>query len=836
MTGSPITLDTTLEAAFGPERAQLATAELGVVTVGDLVRHFPFRYEGGAVADEGTRATEPRVGDDVVVLGQIVHTTPTTYRQRNTRGGPTRLFRMTVRNKVRQYEVSFFAAMDKVMVPGRRVLLSGRLGQYKGNLQLTHPDWLLVPDETLSPAEALRETLEALDGASPAVKGGAGKGKGKGRKGSGTGRLQHTRLELLLAELVPVYHGTKSMPTWTTMSLVADALDRLAPVPESLDTAFLAAHGLMGLDEALRAVHRPPSRAVALAARRRIAFDEAIAIETVLARRARAVGIATAPALTGGDGYLESELRDALPFDLTGGQEVVLGEIVADLAEDHPMTRLLQGEVGSGKTLVALLAMLRAVDAGRQAVLLAPTEVLATQHLLSITRMLGPLAMAGQLGAAEQATTVTLLTGSLPTKARRAALLQIVTGEAGIVIGTHALLEDTVDYFDLGLVVVDEQHRFGVEQRDRLRSKGRDGATPHLLVMTATPIPRTVALTQFGDMATSTLRELPRGRQSIQTSVVPADKDAWVARMWSRVDEEVRAGRQVYVVCPRIGLDDEKPGEESEFTEDDYSFDVIEAPVRRTSGTAGAARPAGTKAGERSDGGSDRAGERSDGGSYRAGERSDGGADPGGETKREMVAALDMYDQINSGPLGEHQVGLLHGRLPADEKAAVMAAFADGEIDILVSTTVIEVGVDVANATMMVVMDADRFGISQLHQLRGRVGRGGLPGLCLLETASQSARTLERLARVAEKVDGFELAQLDLEYRGFGDILGVDQSGMARRLSCLDLARDGDVLAAAREYAFDVVAIDPDLDGYPELRAVNAVILGGDRADYLGKG
>ncbi|MDF0532092.1 ATP-dependent DNA helicase RecG [Tsukamurella sp. 8F] len=811
MTDATLTLATGLTEAFGPERAELAAAELGLHTVGDLVRHFPFRYEGGAVADEGDRASEPRVGDDVVILGEIVRVRPTEYKQQyrrgqgKGRGRPMKLFRMTVRNKVRQYEVSFFAHMDGTMRVGRRVLLSGRLGTYGGNLQLTHPDWLLVPSDTLSPEDALRETLAALESdssADSAGKGSTGKskgGKGKGRRSGGTGKLQYARLDLLLAELVPVYHATKAMPTWLIMSMVADAIDRLAPVRESLDVGFLAAHGLMDLDEALRVVHRPPGRSAVLAARRRIAYDEAVAIETQLARRAYDVGETRAPALGGGDDALEAELLAQLPFSLTDGQESVLSEIVSDLSRTHPMTRLLQGEVGSGKTLVALLAMLRAVDAGRQAVLLAPTEVLATQHHLSISKMLGPLARAGQLGAAERATTVTLLTGSMSTKARRAALLRIVTGEAGIVIGTHALLEDTVDYFDLGLVVVDEQHRFGVEQRDRLRSKGRDGATPHLLVMTATPIPRTIALTQFGDMQTSLLRELPRGRQPIQTSVVHEKRGGWLARMWERVGEEVASGRQVYVVCPRIG-DDETADGGTDFTDEEYyAFDAPSA-----AGKKPAAAPAGQE------------------------EAPD-------EQKRDMISAVDQYEELVSGPLGRHRVGLLHGRLPADEKAAVMAGFASGAIDVLVSTTVIEVGVDVANATTMVVRDAERFGLSQLHQLRGRVGRGGLPGLCLLTTDTTSGRTMERLEKVAGTVDGFEIAQLDLEYRGYGDILGVDQSGTARRLSFLDLARDAEILDAAREYAFDVIGADPELAEHPELRAMNDVVLGGERADYLGK-
>ncbi len=772
-----LTLQTPLAEAVDPEIAEAVTTELGLVTVGDLLRHFPFRYEGGAVEDDGTRRSEPRIGDDIVVIGTVTAITPPKPHHRG-----KKMFRVQVVNKVRAYEVTFFNYLPKPIRPDRQLLLIGRLGEFNGKLQLTHPEWLVLPDTTITSAEALAAN-EA------------------GSTKAGSKRLKFADLSLLMQPTVPIYHGTKNMPTWLILSLVDRVLRRLAPVPESLPPAFLAMHALMGLDEAVRAAHKPEGRAQVTQAKRRLAFDEAVAIETALARRAHDIGIVGAPPLHAPDGPLQAGLRERLPFSLTAGQEGVLAEILGDMARDHPMTRLLQGEVGSGKTLVALLAMLAAVDAGHQAVLLAPTEVLATQHLLSITAMLGELGEAGQLGAAEAATTVTLLTGSMTVAQRRAALLRIVTGEAGIVIGTHALLEDTVEFFRLGLVVVDEQHRFGVEQRDRLRRKGTgegadDESVPHLLVMTATPIPRTVALAQFGDMATSVLRELPRGRQPIQTSVVPEERPGWVERAWARVDEEVRAGRQVYVVCPRIGDDATGAQAKAGFTDEDYEFDRIAAPMRREMAKVEAEAE---------------------------------------DTQPRMTSAVDMYEQLIAGPLGEHRMALLHGRLPADEKAETMAAFAAGEIDVLVATTVIEVGVDVANASTMVIMDAERFGISQLHQLRGRVGRGGLPGLCLLITATGSERTLERLNAVAETVDGFALAQLDLEYRGFGDILGVDQSGLARRLSFLDLAHDGDVLAAARDLAYEIVGEDPELERHPELKAVNEVILGGDRGDYLDK-
>ena len=473
-----------------------------------------------------------------------------------------------------------------------------------------------------------------------------------------------------------------------------------------------------------------------------------------------------------------------LPFTLTEGQRSV-GEVIAhDLACAYPMNRLLQGEVGSGKTVVAVRAMLQVVDAGGQAALLAPTEVLAQQHYRSITALLGPLASAGQLArassaTAEQATRVALLTGSTGVRARRSALSDVFTGDAGILVGTHALLEDQVQFADLGLVVIDEQHRFGVEQRDALREKAA-GSRPHVLVMTATPIPRTVAMTVFGDLEVSTLSELPAGRSPIATHVVPAvERPHYLDRAWQRVREEVAAGRQAYVVCPRIGG----------------------ARRRRR-------RRRSPEPGDSARHGADRA--------------QDPALAEGPRRGRPPLAVLDVAPELQEGPLSGLRVGIMHGRLVPDEKDRVMTAFAAGELDVLVSTTVIEVGVDVPNATVMVIMDAERFGVSQLHQLRGRVGRGRDPGLCLLVTeAPPASPARERLDAVAATGDGFQLSRLDLQQRREGDVLGSAQAGRRSSLKLLRLLADEDLIAAAREEAATLVAATPS---WPRTRRS-----GGDR-------
>ncbi|PJN42277.1 ATP-dependent DNA helicase RecG [Streptomyces sp. CB02959] len=435
-------------------------------------------------------------------------------------------------------------------------------------------------------------------------------------------------------------------------------------------------------------------------------------------------------------------------------------------------------------TMVALRAMLGVVDSGGQAAMLAPTEVLAQQHHRSVTEMMGDLAEGGMLGGAERATKVVLLTGSMGAAARRQALLHLVTGEAGIVIGTHALIEDVVQFHDLGLVVVDEQHRFGVEQRDALRSKGRQ--PPHLLVMTATPIPRTVAMTVFGDLETSVLDQLPAGRSPIASHVVPAkDKPHFLARAWERVREEVAAGHQAYVVCPRIGDDEE-------------------------------AAPKGKKA--------------------KAAPAEPSSPEDLAE-KRPPLAVLDIAEQLRKGPLTGLRVAVLHGRMAPDDKDDVMRRFAAGELDVLVATTVIEVGVNVPNATAMVIMDADRFGVSQLHQLRGRVGRGSAPGLCLLVSEMPEASPARaRLTAVAATLDGFELSRIDLEQRREGDVLGQAQSGARSSLRMLAVIDDEEVIAAAREEATALVTADPELTGCPELRTALSALLDDEREQYLDKG
>ncbi|HVQ17634.1 MAG TPA: ATP-dependent DNA helicase RecG, partial [Actinomycetes bacterium] len=479
------------------------------------------------------------------------------------------------------------------------------------------------------------------------------------------------------------------------------------------------------------------------------------------------------------DGGLLAAFDAGLSFELTQGQVDVADTIATDMAESHPMHRLLQGEVGSGKTVVALRAMLTVVDTGGQAALLAPTEVLAQQHARSIREMLGPLAEAGMLGGDVSGTQVALLTGALSQVSRRSTLLDIATGNAGIVVGTHALLQEKVDFFDLGLVVVDEQHRFGVEQRDALRAKGRQ--PPHVLVMTATPIPRTVAMTVFGDLEVSTLSELPAGRLSITTHVVPAaEQPRFMARTWERVREEVDATHQVYVVCPRIG--EELPG----MSDEETPFADVDADVAVDDST--------------------------------------------------LASVLELGPRLAAGPLQGLRVELLHGRLPSAVKDDIMRRFGDGQIDVLVSTTVIEVGVDVPDATLMVVMEADRFGVSQLHQLRGRVGRGAHRGLCLLVTNAPAASPArERLDAVASTLDGFTLSRLDLEQRREGDVLGASQSGFRSGLRVLRVLRDEDIIARARDDATALIEFDPELDSMPALRRAVWGMLTDERAEFMEK-
>ena len=597
-------------------------------------------------------------------------------------------------------------------------------------------------------------------------------------------------------ELIPVYPATAKVSSWVIAKSVRTVLEPLDAGPDPLPEQLRERYGLYGRAEAIRAIHRPLDWADRDRARQRLKWDEAFMLQAALAQRRMAAAALPAMPRPHVDGGIADEFDARLPFTLTAGQVAVGETIATDLACAYPMHRLLQGEVGSGKTVIAIRAMLQVVDAGGQAALLAPTEVLAQQHYRSVTGMLGPLAQRGQLGAADHATGVALLTGSSGAAARRSALSDVFTGDAGIVIGTHALLEEQVQFADLGLVVIDEQHRFGVEQRDALRAKAADNR-PHVLVMTATPIPRTVAMTVYGDLETSTLTELPAGRSVIATHVVPAaDKPHFLERAWARVKEEVSRGRQAYVVCPRVGDGPEPDADDAGYPDDD-DFASPEPTVVDLSGGV----PRGVARGGR----------------------------------RQPLSVLDVAATLDAGPLAGLRLGILHGRLHPDEKDRVMRAFSAGEIDVLVATTVIEVGVDVPNATAMVIMDAERFGVSQLHQLRGRVGRGTAPGLCLLVTeAPPGSPSRERLDAVAATLDGFELSRLDLQQRREGDVLGAAQAGRRSSLKLLQLLADEELIGQARQEATAIVSADPDLARHPALREAIEDLLG-VQAEYLDK-
>jgi ATP-dependent DNA helicase RecG len=740
-------LDESLRDVLGGKAAKKLDEAFGLRTTGDLLRHYPRRY---AKRGELTDLASLRDGEHVTVFAQVASVT--SRRMRNRRG---QLLEVTVTDGQARLVLTFFNRVqmfERQLTPGRHGMFAGRVSSFKGQRQLAHPEFkLLGADDAALAAE-------------------------------------------LAAEVIPVYPATKELSTWDIEKCIRVLLDTLGDVDDPLPAPLRGRYGLIGLADALRGIHRPADLAEANRAKTRLKWDEAFVLQAVLAQRRRAAAALPATARPPRDGGLASAFEARLPFTLTGGQREVGEAIGADLARDHPMHRLLQGEVGSGKTIVAVRAMLQVIDAGGQAALLAPTEVLAQQHYRSVTDLLGPLGQAGTLGGAEVATRVALLTGSQPAAARREALLDAASGAAGIVIGTHALLTDNVQFAELGLVVIDEQHRFGVEQRDALREKAQD-ARPHVLVMTATPIPRTVAMTVYGDLDVSTLTELPGNRLPIATHVVPTlEKPRYLDRAWQRVREEAEKGSQAYVVCPRIG------GE-----------DAPAAPRQAGSARAGPA-------------------EDDAGGDALFGDEDDG------EAGRPPLAVLDVAPSLAEGPLAGLRVRILHGRLPSDEKDKTMRAFADGSADVLVATTVVEVGVDVPNATVMVIMDADRFGVSQLHQLRGRVGRGSEPGLCLLVTeAPGDSKARERAEAVAATLDGFRLAEIDLEQRREGDVLGAAQAGRKKSLKLLSVLADKELIVTARQEATALVDADPSLAAHPALAAAIAAALDEEQAEFLEK-
>ena len=693
-------------------------------TVGDLLKHFPRAYVPKGKLSE---IEEMEEGAMLSLVGEVIGQTPHTYQDRRTHRTAYRL-EVKIRTENQRFDLTYFDRHANTAQWRQQELAVGRIGMFSGRTKKWRETWQLINPDSRMFDNAAGETTAAMP------------------------------------DLIPIYPEVGAISTWALEETIALALDVVSDVPDIVPTALREERELITAPLAYRWVHRPDDHRQLAAARKRLKFDEALLTQAVLARRRLATDGEVATVRTGDRGSLLEQFDARLPFTLTEGQREVGEEIFADLAKPHPMHRLLQGEVGSGKTLVALRAMLRVVDSGGQAALLAPTEVLAQQHARSIGAMLGDLGEGGHLGAAEGATRVALLTGSMGVAARRQAMLDAASGEAGIVIGTHAILEEKLQFFDLGLVVVDEQHRFGVEQRAALAAKAQ--TPPHVLVMTATPIPRTVAMTVFGDLETSTLSQVPAGRGNVRTNVIPTKTHpAWLAAAWERIAEAVGAGRQAYVVCPRIG--DEPPPEEG--------------PV--------------------------------------------------------LQAVLDVADRLANGPLSHLRVEALHGRMSPDDKDAVMRAFATGKIDVLVSTTVIEVGVDVPNASVMVIMDADRFGVSQLHQLRGRIGRGGHDGLCLLVTdADPEGSSAERLAAVAATRDGFALSRIDLIQRREGNVLGVQQSGSRRVLRLLSVLDDEDVIVAARDAATSLLAADPALGSAPDLARAALELEATEQADYLEMG
>lgn len=747
-----VNLSDRLEFVIGKKNADKLNANFGLRTVNDLLRHYPRKYSDGMTVRGEGEALDLEEGEHVTFIEVVTETKvgdmKPIFNKATGRQKSRKWLRVTLGEHRPTVTATFFNAgwmVDKLET-GTRLMLSGEVKYFRNALQLDHPAFLVLnPPPGKQIGTKSLKTIATASGA--------------------TGEEMLAEFE---RDFFPIYPASKQVQSWDIYACVRQTLDVLDPVPDPLPETFVREHNLMSEDAALRAIHLAENAVERERASERLTFDEAIGLQWGLVGRRYSELSESGPPAPPVEGGLAAAMRSRMPFELTAGQSEVLEVISGELASTRPMNRMLQGEVGSGKTIVSVLAMLQMVDAGYQCALLAPTEVLAAQHARSIRDVLGPLAMAGQLGGADASTGVALLTGSMTAPQKRAVRGEVASGQAGIVVGTHALLQDAVEFHNLGMVVVDEQHRFGVEQRDALRAKARDGLTPHLLVMTATPIPRTVALTVFGDLETSTLRELPRGRQPITTNTIfISQKPAWLDRAWARIREEVGAGRQAYVVASRIDESD-KPGDNNDGR---------------------------------------------------------GGPPP--------VTVVELFDRLSAGPLSGLRLGLMHGRLSGEEKDAVMGAFRAGEIDVLVCTTVIEVGVDVPNATMMVVMDADRFGISQLHQLRGRIGRGQHPSLCLLATRlPETSKAGERITAVAGTLDGFALADLDLDERREGDVLGLNQSGRTINLRFLSLRDHLEVIQEARafcEQRYEQNPHDPGMD------LLAAQFVNTDRVEYLDK-
>ena len=724
-------LSTRLTNIVGDRTAQVLEKSFGITTVNELLRHYPRRY---VVRGELTDISTLIADDEVTILAEIQ---AVNLRRANGKN----ILEVVVTDGSAKLSLTFFnqAWREKDLKVGRVGLFAGKVGVFKGRRQLSHPDYQLIPD----------------------------------------GNDVDAAVAEFAGKFLPVYPATSKLPSWKVMQCVNLALESIDDLPDYLPIEIAQEFKYPSLKKAFLDIHQPPDLDSAENARQRLTFDEALLLQLLLGQRRNEILKLSTKSRTPNTPVLVAAFESKLPFKYTAGQIEINAEIEKDLSNKYPMHRLLQGEVGSGKTVVALRAMLSVVDSSGQAALLAPTEVLAQQHYRTITKLLGELAQAGTLQAGAIGTQVELLTGSLSAAAKKEIHAKLASGQTGIVIGTHALISDGVAFDDLGLVIVDEQHRFGVEQRDALRMKAKQ--PPHLLVMTATPIPRTVAMTVFGDLDISTLRELPGGRVAITTHLIPVlEKPHFLNRAWERVKEEADKGHQIYIVAPRI----------------------VNPSKKLTEREIAAAQLLGEELLD----------------------------------NEEMTAVEELAPQLATGALKGLKIAVLHGRLSSEVKEQTMSAFARGEIQVLVATTVIEVGVDVPNASMMVIMDADRFGVSQLHQLRGRVGRGSVPGLCLLvSNAQEDSQSMNRLQSVAATLDGFELARIDLEQRKEGDVLGRSQSGGKSHLRLLRVLRDEDLIQRAREVALKILAINSEMDHLPELKNEVAKLQSDEAARFMDK-
>ena len=724
-------LSTRLTNIVGDRTAQVLEKSFGITTVNELLRHYPRRY---VVRGELTDISTLIADDEVTILAEIQ---AVNLRRANGKN----ILEVIVTDGSAKLSLTFFnqAWREKDLKVGRVGLFAGKVGVFKGKRQLSHPDYQLIPD----------------------------------------GNDVDAAVAEFAGKFLPVYPATSKLPSWKVMQCVNLALESIDDLPDYLPIEIAQEFKYPSLKQAFLDIHQPPDLEAAENARQRLTFDEALLLQLLLGQRRNEIVKLSTKSRTPNTPVLVAAFEAKLPFKYTAGQIEVNAEIEKDLSNKYPMHRLLQGEVGSGKTVVALRAMLSVVDSSGQAALLAPTEVLAQQHFRTITKLLGELAQAGTLQAGTIGTQVELLTGSLSAATKKEIQAKLASGQTGIVIGTHALISDGVAFNDLGLVIVDEQHRFGVEQRDALRMKAKQ--PPHLLVMTATPIPRTVAMTVFGDLDISTLRELPGGRVAITTHLIPVlEKPHFLNRAWERVKEEADKGHQIYIVAPRITNPSKKLTEREIAAAELLGEELLD--------------------------------------------------------NEEMTAVEELAPQLATGALKGLKIAVLHGRLSSEVKEQTMSAFARGEIQVLIATTVIEVGVDVPNASMMVIMDADRFGVSQLHQLRGRVGRGSVPGLCLLvSNAQEDSQSMNRLRSVAATLDGFELARIDLEQRKEGDVLGRSQSGGKSHLRLLRVLRDEDLIQRAREVALKILAINSDMDHLPELKNEVAKLQDDEAARFMDK-